>query len=130
MIYFWLLSIFIGGLLFWNDEPVRPFVEQIDADNCQRSANDLLNRVTDWQQHDRQIPANTQQIHFTTLGDTHFVWTLDKPGLVGCLMMKSAHSRLIVRLHQGVVTDPEGAVVNLMLPPGIPDNSLIYYYQE
>lgn len=130
MIYYWLLSVFIGGLLFYDYPPAQQFAGKIDANNCQREADDFLNQVTVWQQHERQTSAGEQGIHVASLGDTHFIWTADTPGLAGCLMAESAHSRLILRLYHGRLTDPEGTVVTLTLPPGISDGSLIYYYQE
>lgn len=130
MIYYWLLSVFIGGLMFFNYSPKQQFAGKIDANNCQRRANDFLNSVALWQHHNGQIPVSGHDIHFSALADTHFIWTADTPGLVGCLMVQSAHSRLIVRLHQGRLIDLEGVTVALALPTNIPDGSLIYYYQE
>ncbi|WP_051150952.1 type IV pilus biogenesis protein PilM [Tatumella saanichensis] len=130
MIYYWLLSVFIGGLMLFDYTPTQQFAGKIDANNCQRQANDFLKWVALWQQHEGQRIGSVHDIHFSTLADTHFIWTADTPGLAGCLMVQSAHSRLIVRLHQGQLIDPEGVTVALTLPADIPDGSLIYYYQE
>lgn len=130
MIYYWLLSVFIGGLLFFDYSPTPQITGKIDANNCQRRADDFLNSVAFWQLHDGEIPASRHGIHFSTLADTHFIWMADTPGLVGCLMVQSAHSRLFVHLEQGRLKDLEGATVVLAVPTDIPDGSLIYYYQE
>lgn len=130
MIYYWLLSVFIGGLLFYGYPPTQQFAEKIEANNCQREANYFLDQVAVLQQHEHLRTTGEPGIHFTQRGETYFVWVADTPGLAGCLMVESAHSRLILRLYHGQLSDLEGAAVTLTLPSGIPDNSLIYYYQE
>ena len=132
--YYWLLSFFIGGLLFTGLFPEAQTQRQINDENCQREAMFFLNQSVAWQHSDQALPVSPGQaeipLHFERQGTQHYIWTADKPGLAGCLMVVSEHSRLFYLLRHHRVYDMSGTAADIEIPGDMTDNSILYYYQE
>lgn len=131
--YYWLLSFFIGGLLFMGLFPQAQTQRQIDDENCQREAIFFLNSSAGWQHSDQTLPASTGHseipLHFERRGAQHYIWTAEKPGLAGCLMVVSEHSRLFYIFRHHRLYDMYGTAVNIEIPNDMTDDSILYYYQ-
>ncbi|GAA0479029.1 MULTISPECIES: type IV pilus biogenesis protein PilM [Tatumella] len=132
--YYWILSVFLGGLLFSFLSPQEQVQTEISDQNCQRQAIFFLHAVARWQYSDADMPEKDISgeiiLHYEQRGGQHFIWTADKPGLTGCLMLLSHHSRLFYTLRSQQLYDMEGKAVSIDIPPDISDGSIIYYYQE
>ncbi|MFC6377124.1 hypothetical protein [Tatumella terrea] len=132
--YYWLLSFFIGGLLFAGLFPEAQTQQQIDDENCQREAMFFLNKAAEWQHSDHTQPVSTGPaeipLHFERREKQHYLWTTEKPGLAGCLMKVSEHSRLFYILRDHRLYDMDGTAENIEIPDDITDGSILYYYQE
>ena len=131
--YYWLLSFFIGGVLCVGLLSPGANPEQINEENCQRDAMFFMGKVAEWQHSDPSHPVTSGQseipLHFERQGTKHYIWTPEKPGLAGCLMVISKHSRLIYIFRQHHVYDMAGAGAEIEIPYDITDGSILYYYQ-
>jgi hypothetical protein len=139
MIY-WLLSIFIGFLVWSNIAPHDQTGSQLqDSTLSQRAIQTVryINNINDWRynnpsQKDGVIPdsafgwSSLPELHNVLQADRVYVYQPDQPGLMSALLAQSRHSALVGKVVARRLLDSFGNDMLVNVPDSIADGSLVY----
>jgi hypothetical protein len=139
MIY-WLLSIFIGFLVWSNIAPHDQTGSQLqDSTLSQRAIQTVryINNINDWRynnpsQKDGVIPdsafgwSSLPELHNVLQADRVYVYQPDQPGLMSALLAQSRHSALVGKVVARRLLDSFGNDMQVNVPDSIADGSLVY----
>ncbi|MNV34651.1 PilM [compost metagenome] len=139
MIY-WLLSVFIGFLVWSNIQPRDPMGTQLkDSTLSQRASQTVryINDINDWRynnpsQKDGVIPdsafgwSSLPALHNVLQADRVYVYQPDQLGLMSALLAESRHSALVGKVVARRLLDSFGNDMQVNVPDSITDGSLVY----
>lgn len=139
MIY-WLLSIFTGFLVWVNaplHDPAGLRLQDCELNQRALQTVSYINEINDWRyrnpaQKDGIIPdsafgwVSVPDLHNVLQADRAYVWQPDTPGLMSALLAQSRHSALVGRVISRRLTDSAGNDMQVSVPAGIADGSLVY----
>lgn len=139
MIY-WLLSVFMGFLVWMNVPLPDPTGQQLqDSELSQRAIQTIsyINEINDWRylnpaKKDGVIPdsalgwTSVPDLHNELQADRVYIWQPDTPGLMSALLAQSRQSALMGRVVSGRMIDSAGNDMQVTVPRGIADGSLVY----
>lgn len=139
MVY-WLLSVFIGFLVWSNISPHGQTGTQLqDSTLSQRAIQTLryINDINDWRYHnpsqkDGVIPdsafgwSSLPELHNVLQADRVYVYQPDQPGLMAALLAQSRHSALVGKVLGRRLIDSFGNDMQVNVPDSIADGSLVY----
>lgn len=139
MIY-WLLSIFVGLLVWTNFPPHDETGTQFqDSTLSQRAILTVryINEINDWRynnpvQKDGVIPdssfswVSVPGLHHVLQTDRVYVYQTDQPGLMAAMLAQSRQSALVGKVVSRRLIDSLGNDMQIGVPGVIPDGSLVY----
>jgi len=139
MVY-WLLSVFIGFLVWSNISPHDQTGSQLqDSTLSQRAIQTVryINDINDWRynnpsQKDGVIPdsafgwSSLPALHNVLQADRVYVYQPDQPGLMSALLAQSQHSALVGKVVARRLLDSFGNDMQVNVPDSITDGSLVY----
>jgi hypothetical protein len=139
MVY-WLLSVFIGFLVWSNISPHDQTGTQLqDSSLSQRAIQTVryINDINDWRynnpsQKDGVIPdsafgwSSLPALHNVLQADRVYVYQPDQPGLMSALLAQSWHSALVGKVVARRLLDSFGNDMQVIVPDSITDGSLVY----
>ncbi|EQB0377718.1 type IV pilus biogenesis protein PilM [Serratia marcescens] len=139
MIY-WLLSVFLGLLVWVNISPHDQTGAQMqDSTLSQRAIQTVryINDINDWRynnpsQKDGVIPDSAfgwsplPELHNVLQADRVYVYQPDQPGLMAALLAQSRHSALVGKVVGRRLFDSFGNDMQVNVPDSIADGSLVY----
>jgi hypothetical protein len=139
MVY-WLLSVFIGFLVWSNISPHdQTGTQQQDSSLSQRAIQTVryINDINDWRynnpsQKDGVIPdsafgwSSLPALHNVLQADRVYVYQPDQPGLMSALLAQSRHSALVGKVVARRLLDSFGNDMQVIVPDSITDGSLVY----
>lgn len=139
MIY-WLLSIFVGLLVWSNYSPHDEAGMQFqDSSLSQRTILTVryINEINDWRYNnpgpkDGVIPdsnfswVSVPGLHHVLQTDRVYVYQIDQPGLMAAMLAQSRQSALVGKVVSRRLIDSLGNDMQVSVPATIPDGSLVY----
>lgn len=139
MVY-WLLSVFIGFLVWSNISPRDQTGTPLqDSSLSQRAIQTVryINDINDWRynnpsQKDGVIPdsafgwSSLPALHNVLQADRVYVYQPDHPGLMSALLAQSRHSPLVGKVVARRLLDSFGNDMQVIVPDSITDGSLVY----
>lgn len=136
----WLLSVFLGFLVWSSIPPDDPMGEQVQESTVNQRAIQTvryLNEINDWRYHnpsqtDGVIPDSAfgwsplLGLQHVLQADRVYVYQADQPGLMAALLAQSRQSALIGKVAGRRLSDSLGHDMLVSVPAVIPDGSLVY----
>jgi hypothetical protein len=139
MIY-WIMSAFLGLMVTMNIPGHDPAGQQQQESELSLRASQTvcyINEINDWRylnptQKDGIIPDSS--LGWPSIPDLHnvlqagrvYVWQPNAPGLMSALLAQSRQTALVGRVVSGRLIDSAGNDMQVTVPPGIADGSLVY----
>jgi hypothetical protein len=138
--YFWLLSLFLGFMV-WNISPpdIQSDTQIQDNSVSQRATLTVryINDINDWRyknstQKDGVIPDSTlgwksiAGLHHILQSDRIYVYQPNQNGLMAALLAESRQSSLIGKVTGHRLIDVNGNDMQVTIPPEIGDGNLVY----
>ncbi|MFN3071446.1 type IV pilus biogenesis protein PilM [Serratia sp. J2] len=137
---YWLLSVFLGLLVWVNIPPHDQTGAQLqDSTLSQRAIQTVryINDINDWRynnpsQKDGVIPdsafgwSSLPELHNVLQADRVYVYQPDQPGLMAALLAQSRHSALVGKVVGRRLIDSFGNDMQVNVPNSIADGSLVY----